>query len=397
MTLPRLRIGRPQRVAALLLLVMLAECLWIISHQSLTEQDYNYARCGREMWEKPSPLAGYFTSCGNLQDGTLAYRVAGLPLTIDRVLSEFADHFRAPENRTYTGESSDTSLWEMRHQLHFILWLEHLPFVLFAIWLGGGLWWVSRRLFGNEGGFLSLAFYCFNPEILRAATTPNNEILAAWGLYGIIYTAIGVAHAMHGPQKKWKYRIALLALAIGLTAAAHIVAAIFGFLAAILLLYYLAEHRRAEVLPVLGMAGFTGLVILFASYAFSPNAFSYLWRGGAARIWFSSLPARFALLNLQNAPLLIALGVALLLYCGTRRSRYFGNTAPLILSLLLLPLITTSVFSQPWLWALPLIFTFAGGVWADALETNWRLAFLVLGGALLIAQAALSTLTLAQS
>ena len=36
------------------------------------------ALCGREMWEQPSPLEGYFTTCGNLNgDGTFAYRVAG--------------------------------------------------------------------------------------------------------------------------------------------------------------------------------------------------------------------------------------------------------------------------------------------------------------------------------
>ena len=83
MKLPRIHIGRPQRLAALLLLFFLAECLWVVSHQQLSQQDYRFARCGREMWERPSPLAGYFTTCGNLNgDGTFAYRVAGFPLTV---------------------------------------------------------------------------------------------------------------------------------------------------------------------------------------------------------------------------------------------------------------------------------------------------------------------------
>ena len=43
-------IGRPQRVAAALLLILLAECLWTIRHQPLDADDYRYARCGREMW-----------------------------------------------------------------------------------------------------------------------------------------------------------------------------------------------------------------------------------------------------------------------------------------------------------------------------------------------------------
>ena len=36
MKLPRIKIGRPQRLAALLLLLFLAECLWVVSHQQLS-------------------------------------------------------------------------------------------------------------------------------------------------------------------------------------------------------------------------------------------------------------------------------------------------------------------------------------------------------------------------
>jgi hypothetical protein len=55
---------------------------------------------------------------------------------------------------------------------------------------------------------------------------------------------------------------------------------------------------------------------------------------------------------------------------ATRRSRYFGNTVPLLIALCFLPLVTTGVFGQPWLWALPFLLTFIGGVFADALETR---------------------------
>ena len=73
-----LRIGRPQRIAAVFLLIFLAQCLYVVRHQQLTEADYRFARCGCEMWERPSAVTGYYTTCGNLHgDGTLAYRVAG--------------------------------------------------------------------------------------------------------------------------------------------------------------------------------------------------------------------------------------------------------------------------------------------------------------------------------
>ena len=40
------------------------------------------------------------------------------------------------------------------------------------------------------------------------------------------------------------------------------------------------------------------------------------------------------------------------------------------MALLLFPLVTTQVVTQPWLWALPFLFTFLGGVFADVLETR---------------------------
>ena len=388
MKLPRIHIGRPQRLAALLLLVFLGECLWVIGHQELSTNDYRFARCGREMWERPSPLAGYFTSCGNLNgDGTFAYRAAGLPLTLQRLALLAADHMRAPQNRLHDGGSLNGSTWEARHELASVVYLIHLPFVLFALWLGGGLWWVARRLFGNEGGFFALGLYCFCPAVVRMAVTPNNDVLAMWGLYGLIYTAIGVAHAMQGPRHKWRPRIVLLTVALGLTAAAHLLAAILGFLAAVIFMLYLAERGRGYVMQILIFSAIGALVILFAFYGFHLAAFSYVFTGGAARFWFSLAgPWSFAA-DPQNLPIMIAAAVAAVIYITSRRSRYFGNTAPLLVLLALVPVVTTQTVSAPWLWALPFLFTFLGGVFADALETRHRKLFLALTGGLLAAQA----------
>lgn len=388
MTVPRIHIGRPQRLAALLLLVFLSECLWVVGHQQLSTTDYRFARCGREMWERPSPLAGYFTTCGNLNgDGTFAYRVAGFPLTAQRLTLQAIDHFRAPENRLYPGGSLNGSTWEERHQLASVIYLIHMPFVLFAVWLGGGLWWVARRLFGNEGGFLALGLYCFCPAVVRLAVTPNNDLLAMWGLYGLVYAAMGVAHAMQGPRRKWRPRIALMTLALGLTAAAHILAAIVGFFAALFFMLYLAERRRSYVMQILIFSAIGALFILLAFYGFHLAAFSYVFTGGAARFWFSLAGARSFAISMLNFPILIATAVAILLCLTVRRSRYFGNTAPLLMVVTLLPLITTQTISAPWLWALPFLFTFIGGVFADALETRYRKLFLVFTGMVLAAQA----------
>jgi hypothetical protein len=395
MSLPRIQIGRPQRLAGLLLLVFLLECLWVVSRQELSPADYRYALCGREMWEQPSPLAGYFTSCGNLNgDGTFAYRVAGLPLTAERLVLQAADELRRPENRLYAGSVLSGSTWETRHQISGVKYLMHVPFILFSVWLGGGLWWVCRRLFGNEGGFFALGLYCFCPTVIRYAVVPNNEVLAMWGLYGLVYAAMGVAHAMQGPRRKWKPRILLLVLALGLTAIAHLLAVLLGFVAAFAFLFYLAERRRSYVMQLLIFSALGALLVVFASFAFRLAPFSYVFTGGAGRFWFSLDAARAFFSDMVNAPIAIATAVAAVLYLGVRRSRYFGNTAPLLMLLVLFALRTTQVMSYPWLWALPILFTFVGGVFADVLETRQRKLFLGLTGSILALQMVLCAVAL---
>jgi hypothetical protein len=371
--------NRPQQLAALLLLLLLAQCLWVFHRQALTARDYDFARCGREMWEKPDPLAGYFTSCGNIPDGTLAYRIAGLPLTLQRVLA---------------GQAADTSTWEMRHELAYVLLLLHSGFLLSGIFLGGALWWVTRRLYGNTGGFIALAFYCFCPLVIHACTYPNNEILTAFGLFASLYTAMGVAHAMQGPPRKWRSRIVLLTLTLAFTAGSHVAAFLLALLLSIVLMAYLAVGRRAYIVPIMMTAVIGTLLLLFASYDFSMDAFSYFFRSGAGRISFSLEPALHWFLSLPNSAVTLAAATALLLYLPTRRSRYFGNTVPLLLALLFIALITPGISSEPTLWALPFLLTFIAGVFADFLETRYRPLFLGVTGCLLVLAAALSILSL---
>lgn len=392
----KFRFNLPQRIAALLLLAFLAQCFWIVRHQTLTERDYDYARCGREMWENPSPLTGYYTSCGNIHDGVLAYRLAGLPLTADLLIQRGLDHFRKPENRVLTGQDLSSSSWEMRHQLTNVLFLLRLPFVFAGLVLGGELWWVTRRLFGNRGGYTALALYCFSPTILTACTSPDPEILTALGLFASVYTAIGVAHAMQGPQRKWRPRILLLTATCGVVAASHIAALPFTLLLAFVFMIWLAEGRRAYILPILLGVLFGSFLLLFAGYGFSPEAFSYLFRSAAARVWFSMSDVSRFFSSLQNAGIILAAAASAVLYLSSKRSRYFGNTAPLLVSLLIFPMITTGVPGEPWLWAEPFLVAFIGGVFADAYETRQQRIFTVAAVSLLLLQALFSVATVTQ-
>jgi hypothetical protein len=399
--LRRFRFNLPQRIAAGLLALFLAQGLWLTGHQTLADRDYQYARCGREMWERPSALAGYFTSCGNIHDGVLAYRVAGLPLTLNLLAERGLDHFRKPEDRVVQAgleaagdPGSELSTWELRHQLTHILLLLRLPFLAAGCLLGGGLWWVTRRLYGNLGGYTALALYCSSPAVLRACIAPGPEVLAALGVFGGVYTSIGVAHAMQGPRRKWRPRIVLLTAAFGLAAAAHIVALPVVALVGLACMLWVAEGRRSQVLPVMLVAVAGALVVVFACYGFSPDAFSYLFRSAAGFVWISLDPARRFFSTLGNSGITVAAAGALALFLGMRKSWYFGNTAPLICTVALFLLVLTGAPGSPWLWALPFLLTFVGGVFADAYEgPRGRLA-LAAGGAIVLLQAVFCALSL---
>jgi hypothetical protein len=389
----RFHFNLPQRIAAGLLAVFLAQGLWLIVHQTLTDRDYQYARCGREIWEQPSQLAGSFTSCGNIHDGILAYRLAGLPLTLYLLAERGLDHFRKTEDRLVQTEG-EISTWELRHQLHYTLLLLRLPFLAAGCMLGAGLWWVTRRLYGNLGGYTALGLFCFSPAVLGACVAPNPEILAALGVYAGVYTCIGVAHAMQGPVAKWRPRILLLTAAFGLAAASHIAALPVTALLGLAAMLWVAEGRRSQTLPVVLMAIVGALVFVFACYGFSPHAFSCIFRSSAGFLWFSLDPARRFFSALSNAGITVAAATALALFLGLRRSRYFGNTTPLLCALVLMVLVMTGALGSPLLWALPFLLTLIGGVFADAYEgPRGRLA-LGAAGAILLLQAVFCVLSL---
>jgi len=391
--LRRFQFNLPQRIAAGLLALFLMQGFWLISHQTLTDIDYQYARCGRETWEKPSPLAGYYTSCGNIHDGILAYRLAGLPLTLNLLAERGLDLLRKPENRVVQ-ENGELSTWELRHQMTHILLLLRLPFLFAGFLLGGCIWWVTRRLYGNLGGYTALALYCFSPAVLRACVTPNPEVLAALGLFGGVYTCIGVAHAMQGPRRKWRPRMVLLTAIFGVAAAAHIVALPLAALLGLAAMLWVAEGHRSRTLPVVVVAAAGALVLVFACYGFSPDAYSYVFRSAAGFLWFSLDPARRFFSALANGGITIAACAAVVLYLSTRRSRYFGNTSPLLCALVCMVLVMTGSPGSPWLWAQPFLLTFVGGALADAYDGprgRWALGA---AGAIVGLQAVLCMLSL---
>jgi hypothetical protein len=397
--LRRFRFNFPQRIAAALLLLFLAQGLWLASRQAMSEGEAQYARCGREMWERPATLAGGQSPCAGLSDGILAYRLAGLPLSLRRLAEEGMDRLRKPENRLLPdgGLSSDSALntGALRHRLTCLLLLLRLPFLATGCLLGGALWWVTRRLFGDLGGYTALAFYCFSPADLHACTQPNAEILAALAVYGGVYTCIGVAHAMQGPKRKWKPRIVLLAMLLAAAATAHP-----GALAAVLLLglafmLWLGEERRGQMMPVVLVALTGALAATVLCYGFQLDAFLTLFHRSALSVRLSPQSFLTIFAALSNGGLTVAALAALAYYAACRRARFFGNTAPLLCALLLIPLQFRNVAATPWLWALPFLLTFTGGVFADAYEEPRGRLMQAAVGALALAQAVLCLFSVA--
>lgn len=283
-------------------------------------------------------------------------------------------------------------VWVIGHRMPYAMLLARLPFLLAGCVLGGGIWWVTRRLYGNLGGYTALTLYCFSPMVLKACVTPNAEVMAALGVYGGVYTCIGVAHAMQGPRRKWRPRMVLLTAIFGMAAAAHIAALAVMAAMGLALMLWVAEGRRAQVLPVVLTATAGGLALMFARYGFRPEAFRAAFWPGAGLLWFSLEPAERFFSTPGNAGITAAAALALALYMGIRRSRYFGNTAPLLCAAVLLPLTMTGAEGS--LWSLPFLVTFAAGVLADAYEGQRGRLALAAGGAIVALQAAVCVTSL---
>jgi hypothetical protein len=350
------KFGRPQQIAALLLVAFIALASYRASHADLSRGAVTRdialgydgaARLGlnrvlpRSNW-KPWPL----------QNGVIAELAAGL----------------AASGYLYThdplGEFGDPA-WRS------IAIAVRLPFVAFGLWLAGALWWVTRRLYDNFGGYVALAMYCFSVPTIMASSTALPDVIAAWGLYGLIYTAIGVAHTLYAPPRKWPPRIVLLGVALGVTASAHMGAALTGLALSAAFLLYLAPGRRLVSCGILGIAVLEALVLDAALHGFRLQPIFqeiYAWREW--HVGFFGLAAVMYSSRWQSVVLIALIVTALLTFVFWKRTRYFGNWTPLLAALVFSSIAFDD--SCPIIWALPFVFTFIGGIFADLLETKRR-------------------------
>ncbi|HKE30356.1 MAG TPA: glycosyltransferase family 39 protein [Candidatus Angelobacter sp.] len=365
------RIGRPQIVAGLMLLAFLAQCLWVAAGRRFSDLEYNYMASGfrpaaEQKLNSPSPLTGL---------------VATLPL---RSISGL---------RKILPESMKSALAVPR------TWLIRLPFIIFGLWLGGALWWVARRLYGNAGGYVALALYCFSPAMVMISSNIGPEIILAWSSFGLIYTAIGVAHTVYAPPRKWLPRILILGAAIGICLATALWAFSIVLLAFVFMLYLSPGRRRQSVIVLLGASLMAFAIVAFVNWmARSPAITSgalikprptYEFINNLGFIFADAywLPEhRFATFA-QQVLLILLIVSALTTYGSWGRTRYFGNTAPLItaFSIVLLFALVPAIHIWDATLGLSFAFLFIGGIAADLLETSWhRLLILALAAILVV-------------
>lgn len=251
-----------------------------------------------------------------------------------------------------------------------------LPFVCAGLLLGWSLWHVARRLYGNPGGYVALALYAFSPLHIGASATVEHDLIAAWGVFGAIFTAIALAHTLLAPPADRIRRTLLLGVGLGLGIGADYTVAMALPLALALMLY-LTPQRRAAGMTWLALAAGVSALVLWAAFFFDAGA---LLAALARARFFALRPGHVsggipydALVQwlVATLPALALFGMALLVFLRSRRSRYFGNTLPLMIggALFLMSLATPYYLSVKYLlWALPFLYLFGAGVFADLLE-----------------------------
>jgi hypothetical protein len=375
------RYGRPQILAGILLLMFVAQCVWLIArgsdHIEVQPAELFRVQEGIAQWQGLS-IAG-IPSAARAEAGTMA------PPELES--NEDYDPNHSP--LWYLMASAPLLGWQTSSQtnaLRLWMWLQRAPYLIFGVMLGASLWYVSRRLYGNAGGYIALALYCFSPAMIHSSTLwfVPPEMGAGWSAFGAVFTAIAVAHTLYAPREVvlWNWRrILLLGLSLALAIGSQFSLIILLPLGLAFMLY-LAPTRRMAAVAIWAAACLFAFVLLYASYFFHPGIF---WQGMRHASFLGMSWKAFGMpgaykqilyhLGHSSPALLVAFPAALIAFFILLRARYFGNIAPLLVGLLFLVL----AFGSPhypglgfWLMAAPFLFVFVAGVSADLLETRQR-------------------------
>jgi hypothetical protein len=401
----RERFGRPQFLAGFLLLAFFAQTLWLVHAELSVPQGLESREAfrigeGWKQWHRKGIAGAPFSEPfeGAYEDETqstghrfdtehspLIYLVSAGPLLI-------WPHDLNAESAAY---------WR---------WLPRLPFLACGVFLGASLWYVARRLCGNTGGFVALTLYCFSPSMIQASAAwhAEPEIAAAWGAFGAIFTAIAVAHTLYAPREVvlWNWRrIVLLGISLAIAIGAQFSLIVLVPLALCFLLY-VAPVRRGAGLVIWIASCVVAFLLLLAIYFFHTQTFAEsmrnavfwgaTWRGFTVIGVYKQVAVQIG----RACPAMaLAFPVAIFTYALWPRTRYFGNTAPLLVAVLFIALAMAhpDVAGAGFLLAsVPFLLLFVSGVLADLIETGHRPLVTACVVALLVTYVARTLLALAE-
>lgn len=341
------RFGAAQFVAGAILVLFFLQCLWFCAHAPLSDREVAQVFGGQRQWrglavvnELPSPVTG----------------LIGSSLVI----------------HSQPGADTIPPAWR---------WLTRLPFMMMGVLFGASLWYVARRLYGNVAGYIALILYSFSPMAIVAASTVQPGVIAEWGAFGAIFTAIGLAHTLYAPREvvlwNWK-RILLLGLALGLATAAQF-AVVILIPVAVGFMWYLAPERRSAATVIMLAGCGIGFVILLATYGFHAGALIESVRAShlndmrfsmfASTMTYTMLG--FFLLRQPTSLLLFV--IALAVFVAWKRTRFFGTLAPLLVVAVLAIfgiLIPHQGGLSFYIMALAFSYVFISGVMIDLLESK---------------------------
>jgi hypothetical protein len=406
----RERFGRPQFLAGALLAAFLAQAIWLVHSESHPAGPPTDAGAAPEQLRIE---AGWQQLRG---DG-----IAGAPYpetrTLPRRPNQDADRndFDTQHSPLLSLATAAPLLAMPRRLLdpesftHWH-WLPRLPFLACGLLLGASLWYVARRLCGNAGGFLALTLYCFSPSMIQASAVWHTEpeILAAWGSFGAIFTAVAVAHTLYAPREVilWNWRrIVLLGVSLAIAVGSQFSMIIVVPLALVLMLY-LAPIRRGAALIIWTSACLLASALLFATYFFHLRTFfeamrhASFWGATWRSFTVSAVYPQVARELLRACPALaLLLPIAIATFIAWPRTRYFGNTAPGLVALLFIGLGMAHPDQAGWgflLASVPFVLIFVCGILADLMETQHRQLVTTSVWALIIADVLWTVLKLSQ-
>ncbi len=340
----------PQIAALLLLLMFLAQCLWFSAHMPLSVTEGNFVEAGLLHLERLS-------NAGTSERSPLVPLLAGLAARISGAESHYA--------------------WLGSYRF----WIR-LPFLMAGLLLGASVWFVARRLYGNIGGYIALGLYCFSPVMVGWTSRATAEVIAAWGAFGVIFTAIAVAHTLYAPREVvlWNWRrILLLGLSIAICIGAQFSLWIL-LVPALAFMLWVGHVRRGAALAIFAAASVSGLVLLFGLYSFRPAIFGaallnadWLEISSHTFSWNLILPLLSAFFLQNGLGVILLLVITLVTFVVWKRSRFFGTAAPLLVGVLLMLLalrLHLSGFTFLFV-AMPFLILFMAGVSADLLQSRY--------------------------